>query len=101
LFLWILGYVVSWIIVILVDLASSCKCKIFFRHQSRMEGISRPSSSTGIDPCVNVELKGMSKMLLLEVIDRCPGRATCILKHICACFLTGSMMENEALTEHC
>jgi hypothetical protein len=50
-----------------------------FPHSSkekkkRMEGISRPLSSIGIDPGINVELKGMLKIALFELIDRCPSR---------------------------
>jgi hypothetical protein len=106
LFLWGLAHVVSWIMVILVDLESSSKNSIFFRHKSGMEGISRPFSLAGIDPHINVELKGMSKMVPFELIDRCSHRLTCILKKVLACFLTDSLKNNRAFperlqTEHC
>jgi hypothetical protein len=45
-----------------------------FPHSSkekkkRTEGISRPFSSIGIDPGINVELKVVLKMALFELID--------------------------------
>jgi hypothetical protein len=70
-----------------------------FRENSGMEGIFRPLSSAGIDPYINVELKVISKMVLLEVIDRCPSRVTCILKYICACFHTSSLKNSRAFPE--
>jgi hypothetical protein len=45
-----------------------------------MDRISRPFSSAGNDPYITGELIFMSKIMLLELIDRCSSRATCIFK---------------------
>jgi hypothetical protein len=43
--------------------------------------------------------EGYVKNGVYELIDKCLSRATCILKNICACFLTGSLKNNRAFPE--
>jgi hypothetical protein len=59
-------------------------------------GPLRWCSSLPIHPCIQVKLKGTSTMLVVKVTERHPGRENYIMKHICACFLTGSLTENRA-----
>jgi hypothetical protein len=62
------------------DLESSCKYRKILRQNSRMDRISRPLNSAGNYTYITGKLMVILKMVVLELIDRCSSRVTCILK---------------------
>jgi hypothetical protein len=67
----------------------------------KMYGLSRQSISLGFHLYIQAELKGTSTILVVTVTEGHSGRRNCIMKHICACFLRGSLRQNREVPKDC